>query len=120
MAEDPGWITVESLNPRGATAKQTEMSVRRGRRLARFCAEALAQAGTLEGAIASPPATLGTITITDMRFVFGPAPWRNPLAHGMGWKYVMEHWYTGGLERAERDALLNLPESSREKLHGLE
>ncbi len=115
LVKDEGWITVDDLNPRGRTAKEIEMSIRRSRKLALICATALAQEGTLAAAQAGHPATLG-IASTKLRFVFGDPWYSNPLATHHWW-WVLAHWHNGGLEKVERLALLNLPESMREKLN---
>ena len=114
LAPNQGWITVESLNPRGRTAKETYMSIRRSRGLAHICATALAQEGTLAAAQAGHPATLG-ITSTKLRFVFGDPWYASPLATHHWW-WALAHWHSGGLEKVEREAILNLPEAMREKL----
>ncbi len=115
VVRDQGWTTVESLSPRGRIAKETQMSIRRSRKLALICAEALAQEGTLAAAQAGSPATLG-ITSTQLRFVFGDPWYGNPLATHHWW-WALAHWHSGGLEKVERIALLNLPESMLEKLN---
>ncbi len=115
LVTDQGWTTVESLNTRGRTAKETQMSIRRSRKLALICATALAQEGTLAAAQAGSPATLG-ITTPNLRFVFGDPWYANPLATHHWW-WALAHWHSGGLEKVERLALLNLPESMREKLN---
>ena len=107
--------TVEALNPRGKVVSETRMAIKRSRALARICEEAVATAGTLHEACEATPGTLG-ISSTALKFVFGDPWYASPLAREW-WPWVLNHWYHGGLERVERQALQNLPEATREKLH---
>ena len=109
--------TVEDVNPRGQSIKETEMSIRRGRALSRICAAALTATGDPQRARVMPPFGQDyPAKQKDLVFVFGEPLYAVAPLITEWWTWIWDSWYSGALERTEQVALANLPLSVRKKL----
>lgn len=110
--------TVEDVNPNGQAVKSLEMSIKRGRMLAKLCRWALEAAeGDPRYARKLVPWVSGYgAKPSVVNFVFGEPGYAAERRYREWWPWLFDQWYNGGLERSEQDALANLPAKVRAKL----
>ena len=107
--------TVEDLNPKGMTVKQTEMGIRRSQALGAMCVAVLDQTQDMYSASQTLPWMTGTVASSKIKDVFGDGWYRRRHIWEEWWPWIMEYWYSGGMERGEREAAENLPLEIRKR-----
>ena len=105
--------TVEDLNPKGMTVKGTEMAIRRSQSLSAMCRMTLDQCQDVTVAKLTLPWMTGTITSSKIKDIFGDNWYAKRHIWADWWPWIMDYWYSGGMERGERLAAENLPKAIR-------
>lgn len=105
-------ITVEALNPRSRPVKSLEMTIKRAVVLSEVISKHVHQVGP--GRAAFVPLGRTGQKDADLVEIWGKH-WRNHPEY-RAWDITYDQWLTGALRRSIDDAMLNLPEASREKV----
>lgn len=117
-AEAPTY-TVEDLNPRGKTATELIMTIKRGYTLCALCTDWLSRCGdSSERAMSMTPFFSGHDSIKrKIKECFAvESEYMAARRWADWWPWVFTLWLRGSLERQLQEAALNLPSSLRTKV----
>lgn len=105
-------ITVEALNPRSRPVKSLEMAIKRAVILSEIIDKHVQAVGHERAAV--EPVVRTWQKDADLIEVWGKHWWNHP--EFREWGITYDQWLTGKLRRSIDDAMLNLPQASREKV----